>query len=89
MQREKRLGLKVNNELFQEGDSKKGLPKVLMQRSKLNIYLPQPDRDSTSTKSSRNDLNMLLFHFRLATSFFVLLLTTVPNNTGDLFSEDL
>ena len=63
MQREKRLGLKVDSELFQEGDSKKGVPKVLVRRSKLNIYLPQADRDSTSTKSSRNDSICICFMF--------------------------
>ena len=63
MQREQRLGLKVTSEVFQEGDNKKGVPKVLMQRSKLNIYLPKADGDSTSTKSSRNDLNNMLFLF--------------------------
>ena len=59
MQREKRLGLKakVNNELFQdaEGD-KKGVPKAYVRKSKLNIYLPQADRESISTKSSCNSL---------------------------------
>ena len=57
MQREKRLRLKVNSELFQEGEKdKKGVPKAFVRKSKLNIYLPQADRDSISTKSSCNNL---------------------------------
>ncbi|XP_060576944.1 uncharacterized protein LOC132734258 [Ruditapes philippinarum] len=59
MQRTKRLGLKLDaDKVFEndKGDKSGAVPKVLVRRSKLNVYIPQAgaDRESiSSAKSSR------------------------------------
>ena len=55
MQRAKRLGLKVDaDKVFEmeKADKEEGLPKVHVQRTKLKVYIPQAERESTSSARS-------------------------------------
>jgi hypothetical protein len=59
MQRAKRLGLKNldSEKVFEneKSDKSNALPKAYVRRSKLNVYIPQAERESVSSaRSSRN-----------------------------------
>lgn len=66
MQRAKRLGLKLDSDkVFENEKNGKSfsLPKVSVRRSKLNVYIPQAEREResiSSARSSRNFLSILL-----------------------------
>ncbi|KAL4225907.1 hypothetical protein ACF0H5_013895 [Mactra antiquata] len=57
MQRAERLGLKLDSEKVfdhDKHDKSKSLPKVLVRRSKLNVYIPQAERERESISSARS-----------------------------------
>lgn len=66
VQRTKRLGLSLDSERVFENDRAEktnSVPKVLVRRSKLNVYIPQAGADRESVSSAKSSRNVSWFMF--------------------------
>lgn len=66
MQRTKRLGLKQldSEKVFEndKGDKSGAVPRVLVRRSKLNVYIPQAGADRESISSAKSSRNIIVIY---------------------------